>query len=61
MESASSPEPPPELPNSPIAKIIGVAIAVLTLTLPLVTIARFSSVPAMVPPVETYPLSSSDH
>jgi hypothetical protein len=56
MESISASEPPPEHPNSPFAKIIGVTIAVLTLTLPFITIAHFSSVPAVVSPAETYSL-----
>jgi hypothetical protein len=59
MESASSLEPPPEPHSSPFAKAIGFAIALLTLTLPLVIIAHFSSVPAIVPPVSPVPLSSS--
>ncbi|NJN22837.1 MAG: hypothetical protein HC812_18745 [Leptolyngbya sp. RL_3_1] len=58
MESVSSSEPPPEYPNSSFAKIIGVTIAVLTLTLPFITIAHFSSIPAIVSPSEAYSLPS---
>ena len=57
MESEHSLEPPPEPHSSSLAKVLGFAIAVLTLTLPLVTIARFSSGPAIVPSVSPAPLS----
>ncbi|MEO0430583.1 MAG: hypothetical protein AAF151_02720 [Cyanobacteria bacterium J06656_5] len=43
MESASQLESNSEPPHSPIAEILGTFIALATLTLPLFTVAYFSS------------------
>ncbi|MDA0672343.1 MAG: hypothetical protein O3C67_01365 [Cyanobacteria bacterium] len=60
MESASSSEPPPHPPSNRIAHLIGGVVALITLTLPLVAIAHFSSTARPLPPaVEPYPFSQS--
>ena len=43
MDSASQSEIPPEEPPSRLSNFIGVLVAILTLTLPMVVIAHFSS------------------
>lgn len=45
MESASQSDVPPGEPPSRFANLLGVAVAILTLTLPLVAIAYFSEAP----------------
>ncbi|MBX2863886.1 MAG: hypothetical protein KTR27_10040 [Leptolyngbyaceae cyanobacterium MAG.088] len=45
MESASQLESNSELPHSPFVEALGVFIAFATLTLPLFTVAYFSSTP----------------
>ncbi|PZO41658.1 MAG: hypothetical protein DCF21_10405 [Leptolyngbya sp.] len=46
MDSASQPNTPPGEPHSPSANVLGVLVAVLTLTLPLFMVAHFSSATA---------------
>ncbi|MDY6781505.1 MAG: hypothetical protein SW833_02955 [Cyanobacteriota bacterium] len=43
MESSGSPVPAPDPPNCGWARIIGTAIAILTLAVPTLAIARYSS------------------
>jgi hypothetical protein len=60
MESGSQAENPPGRSSQKLADIIGTAIALLTLTLPLVAIAHFSTVNVdLLPPTPAYPLSQS--
>lgn len=59
MESVSSSETPPEPPSSRFAHVIGAVVALLTLTLPLVVIAHYSSVNIRTPVTPGYPLSQT--
>jgi hypothetical protein len=56
MDSASQSDVPPGEPPSPFSHLLGIVIAILTLTLPVFAIAHFSSariVPAN-PPVSPF-------
>ena len=57
MESTSSSENPPEPPSSRFAHVVGTVVALLTLTLPLLAIAHYSSANTQMPPLPGYPLS----
>ncbi|NER78500.1 MAG: hypothetical protein F6K42_02780 [Leptolyngbya sp. SIO1D8] len=59
MESASSSENPPEPPSSRFAPVIGTVVGLLTLTLPLLAIAYYSSTNTQTPTLPTYPLSQT--
>ncbi|MBE7384033.1 MAG: hypothetical protein F6J95_021770 [Leptolyngbya sp. SIO1E4] len=59
MESASSSEHPPEPPSPWFAPVIGTVVAFLTLTLPLLAIAHYSSANIPMPSLPTYPLSQT--
>lgn len=43
MESASQSDNPPQEPPTRLSSLLGVVVAVLTLTLPIVAIAHYSS------------------
>ncbi|PSR18854.1 hypothetical protein C8255_05160 [filamentous cyanobacterium CCP3] len=60
MDSASQPETPAGEPPSPSSSVLGVLIAVLTLTLPLFIVAHFSSATANLeqPPAFAAPAST---
>ncbi|MEM6424459.1 MAG: hypothetical protein AAF728_04765 [Cyanobacteria bacterium P01_D01_bin.128] len=51
MESVSQSDKPPEHLSSRVAVVVGVAIALATVVLPIFAIARFS--PARVPPIDS--------
>ena len=59
MDSASQPEPPPEHACSSVSSFLGVVIALITVTLPLFAIARFSSARAEYLSVPSYSLIRS--
>ncbi|MEM9003240.1 MAG: hypothetical protein AAGE59_06900 [Cyanobacteria bacterium P01_F01_bin.86] len=59
MESASSSENPPEPHSSRFAPLIGTIVALLTLTLPLITIAHYSSANLPPSPVSSYRFSQT--
>lgn len=60
MDSASQPDTPAGEPPSPSSNLLGVLIAVLTLTLPLFMVAHFSSATESLerPPVFVVPASA---
>ena len=55
MESASQLESSSESPHSPFVNLLGMFIAIATLTLPLFTVAYFSSMP--LDPLSGHPYS----
>lgn len=57
MDSASQSDIPPGEPHSPVSNLLGIVVAILTLTLPVFVVAHFSS--ARVVPAEAgaYPFS----
>lgn len=59
MESVSNSENPPEPPSSRFSHIVGTVVAVLTLMLPLLAIAHYSSADIQPPPLPGYPLSQT--
>ena len=59
MESASTSENPPEPPSSRFSHVVGTFVAVLTLMLPLLAIAHYSSADVPPAPLPGYPLSQT--
>ncbi|MBF2034704.1 MAG: hypothetical protein IGR92_04305 [Leptolyngbyaceae cyanobacterium T60_A2020_046] len=59
MESASPSENPPQHSSSRFAHLVGVLVALLTLTLPIMAIAKFSPSMTQPPQLPTYPMSQS--
>lgn len=53
MDSASQPDHPPHEPPSRLSSLLGIVVALLTLTLPVFAIAHFS--PTRIDAVETAP------
>ncbi|NMF83108.1 hypothetical protein [Nodosilinea sp. P-1105] len=49
MDSASQPDTPGGEPPSKLSSLLGLAIAILTLTLPLFMVAHFSTVTGVTP------------
>ncbi|MEP0901093.1 MULTISPECIES: hypothetical protein [unclassified Nodosilinea] len=60
MDSVSQPDTPAGEPPSPSSNVLGVLIAVLTLTLPLFVVAHFSAATAELeqPPTFSVPASA---
>ncbi|MEB3290893.1 MAG: hypothetical protein VKI82_13330 [Leptolyngbya sp.] len=50
MDSASQPDTPPGEPPSIFSNLLGIVIALMTLTLPMAAIAYFSSSQGLPPP-----------
>lgn len=59
MESVSPSENPPEPPGNRFSNFIGTIVALLTLALPLVAIAYYSSVDPPPATLPTYPISQT--
>jgi hypothetical protein len=55
MDSGSQADQPPERTSSRLANVFGTLIALLTLTLPIIAIAYFSSANADPTPPPSYP------
>ncbi|QQE63423.1 hypothetical protein GFS31_00880 [Leptolyngbya sp. BL0902] len=57
MDSASQPDTPPGEPPSIFSNLLGIVIALMTLTLPMAAIAHFSSSQGLPPPGSAPPSS----
>ncbi|HIK43977.1 MAG TPA: hypothetical protein IGR64_03715 [Leptolyngbyaceae cyanobacterium M65_K2018_010] len=59
MDSASQPDTPPGEPPSIFSNLLGIVIALLTLTLPMGVIAHFSSIQGLSPAPTNLPTPRS--